>query len=314
MELTAKKKEEIPEAEVEMKNLVITEKSNITLPDHIDMVHGLAQRGKQYAQDLKEIKQQALSLTNESDWSDQSGTPYLEGSGCQKVAFWFGINWKFLTEPQRVDLGDGHYRYDVTMTFWKNDRYIEVVGTRASNDPFFTIYYEYVKGERVQKLRHPREIDSGNVLKAAITNGMQGILSFIGMKKLTYEDLKAANLNVEKIKKIPYQKKKEAPLQEQPQQKTPVEQKIPEEAVETKYEPLTDLNIRTSKPQDSLTDKQLNALHNILKHSKETLHMVTESLFDIRVDDPALLTFKEASATISYFSDKMNQKKNGGGK
>ena len=316
------KNEEMETDIVETEGNVVRIQPRQLIPiDRVESIIQLADQSERLMGALKKIRQEVLSLTNENDWSDQNGTPYLEGSGCQKVARWYGVSWKFLGEPARVDLGDGHYRYDVKMAFWKNDDYVECIGTRASNDPFFTAHYVYDEKEkkRVKVYRHPREVDSGNVLKAAITNGMQGILSFLGMKKLSWDDLNGAGLNVGKImteKRIPYAKNK-------PEDKKPREngkpQSTPEEKPpEPKNEPgvaetaVEGEPVRNERPENPLSDKQLQAITNLMKYSKEPLHKITYDLFGVGVDNPEFITFDEAKKVIGYFSSKIDQAKKGG--
>ena len=59
---------------------------------------------------MKRIKTAALRVTSQHDWVDQSGKPYLQVSGSEKVARLFGISWR-IDEPQLTTEEDGHFSY-----------------------------------------------------------------------------------------------------------------------------------------------------------------------------------------------------------
>lgn len=171
---------------------------------------------------VKKIKNIVLRITNASDWTDQGGKPYLQASGCHKVARLFGIGWSFLGDPIKVREEDGHFRYDVKLSVFMKGQTIEVIGTRPSKDPFFTTRYK--NGQRIDL--PPSEIDSGDVLKSSITNAQAiGITAILGVKNLTWADLEQGGIKKSDVTEIQYKKKGETSQQNkqsgQPQPKNP---------------------------------------------------------------------------------------------
>lgn len=148
----------------------------------------LASQAEKRVNALKQIKTAVLSLTNNHDWILESGRPYLQSSGAEKVARAFGIGWK-AQEPTVDFREDGHYTYTFKGAFTFNDDSIEVIGTRSSYDPFF----RKKKGQDPQ----PDEVDKANVKKAAYTNMIgNGITRMLGIRNMTVAELAHANINI----------------------------------------------------------------------------------------------------------------------
>ncbi len=183
----------------------------IVSPLESDKLISIAEAAERRAEAIKKIKRQALRITNERDWTDQNGRPYIQASGAEKIARLFGISWRFIGEPQRFDEDDGHFRFDVSMEFVMGGSTVEVRGSRSSKDPFFTTRYKYdvEKKEKIKFEIPPTEIDKADVMKSAITNAIgNGISRILGIRNLTWDDLKEAGLNPERISKIEYSKLK----------------------------------------------------------------------------------------------------------
>lgn len=179
----------------------------IISPLESDKLISIAESAERRAEAIKKIKLQALRITNERDWVDQGGRPYIQASGAEKIARLFGISWRFIGEPQRFDEEDGHFRFDVSMEFIMGNSSIEVRGSRSSKDTFFTTRYRYderTKG-KVKIELPPSEIDKADVLKSAITNAIgNGISRILGIRNLTWDDLKEVGLDPFKISKVEY--------------------------------------------------------------------------------------------------------------
>ena len=285
--------------------------------DRIDNNINLAERSERLFEALKKIKKNSLKLTQEDDWSSQNNKPYLEGSGAQKIARGFGISWETIKDKEggdlikQVPLEAGHYRFDIPMRFWKGSDSIEYIGTRSSNDPFFTTRYKNEKGQRIQYEQHASQIESGDVKKSAITNAMQGILAFLGMKKPTWKDLEDAGLDVAKIrkeKKVEFKSKGKTEKEEQaPGTESTGQSKHEESSTgkETEKNPAIPTH-RTALPKDAkaATPKQIDAIGKMLKARGESLDNVTVSLFNISTDSLEFLTLPEASEIISALQKK----------
>jgi len=141
----------------------------------------------------------ALAITRPGDWVNLGGQPYLCASGAEKIARLFGIGWKDIKmiEEQREDEKGMWYLFTCEGTFFMNDIAIRAIGTSSTRAKFFG----WVKG----KLKPLDEVDIPSVKKAAYTNCIvNGITRLIGLRKMTWDDLRAAKIDVNKIPKVDY--------------------------------------------------------------------------------------------------------------
>ena len=173
-----------------------------------DTLLQVAERAEKRIDAVNKIKMLALRVTNQHDWVDQGGKPYLQASGGEKVARLFGISWTISEPIFETDEG-GHFSYTYKGTFTLSGASIEAVGTRSSKDPFFK-KYSYPKDENgngVKTELPPSEIDKGDLKKAAFTNLIgNGITRLLGIRNLTWDDLQAANITKEGVNKVDYKK------------------------------------------------------------------------------------------------------------
>lgn len=169
----------------------------------------IASKAEQQIEAIQKIKRTVLKLTNEHDWCDQNGKPYLEGSGCEKIAGPFGIGWRDLKGPITSFDEDGHFVASYTGTFVMHGREIEATGSRSSKDEFFSARYRYNEETKKKEkyIKPPSEIEKRDVQMSAYTNLLvNGISRILGIRNMTYEDLAAAGFDVNKIKKVEYNK------------------------------------------------------------------------------------------------------------
>jgi hypothetical protein len=158
----------------------------------------MAEKAEKRIEAIKKIKTLSLRVTNPHDWTNQQDKPYLQVSGAEKVARLFGISWR-IDEPYLVTEEDGHFRFDYKGYFAMGGAEIEAIGTRSSKDPFFR------GGKDNQK--PPSEIDKGDVRKAAYTNCIgNGVTRILGIRNLTWDDLKEAGIDKDKVQSIEYKK------------------------------------------------------------------------------------------------------------
>ena len=161
-----------------------------------DNLIDIAERAEARIEAVKKIKILSLRATNPQDWTDQGGKPYLQVSGSEKVARLFGISWQ-IEPPSCLLEEDGHFLFEFKGRFSMGNVEIEAIGTRSSKDPFFS-------GKR-ENLKPPSEIDKGDVKKAAFTNCIgNGVTRLLGIRNLTWEDLREAGVDQSKVVKIDY--------------------------------------------------------------------------------------------------------------
>jgi len=177
------------------------EKNNEEMPaifESDDLVR-MAEYAEKRVTAIKRIKKAALAVTSIHDWTDQHGKPYLNASGAEKIARLFGISWR-IDEPEYIKEEDGHFSYVYKGYFSLGSITIEAIGSRSSKDPFFSKSHE----EAVP----PSEIDRNDVRKAAYTNLLgNGITRLLGIRNLTWEDLKNSGIEQDKVSRVEYKKK-----------------------------------------------------------------------------------------------------------
>lgn len=151
-------------------------------------------------EEVKNFKKIAISVTNDKDWVDQNGRPYLTGSGAEKIARVFGVNWKDMNSEKRVSCDEGgeYYMYAYTATFTLGKDSIEAIGTCSCKDAFFARY----KGHQ----RPMHEIDETNIMKAAYTNCIvNGITRILGIRAMTWEEVEeSGHIRQETAVKVNY--------------------------------------------------------------------------------------------------------------
>jgi hypothetical protein len=203
------------------KGLVITDGEPDVLPAIADnTLIAISEQAEKRIEAMHKIKRMALKLTNPHDWVDENGKPYLQASGAEKVARLFGVSWRIF-EPERESIEGGHFTYTYHGEFSLAGASIEAIGTRSSKDPFFKKYEWKGEGEKRTRVELPAsEIDPGDVKKSAYTNLLgNGITRLLGIRNLTYEDLKQyAGINKEQIPSVEY-KKGGRPIERKPAEK-----------------------------------------------------------------------------------------------
>jgi hypothetical protein len=184
-----------------------------------DTLISLAEQAEKRIDAMNKIKRVAIKLTNRHDWTDQGGKPYLQVSGAEKIARMFGISWR-ISDPVCETAEGGHYAYTYKGYFSLAGATIEAIGTRSSKDGFFK-KYGYENGTKTEL--PASEIDRGDVKKSAYTNCIgNGITRLLGIRNLTYEDLKEfAGITPDQLGKVDYKKKgkADAGIQEESVQK-----------------------------------------------------------------------------------------------
>jgi len=143
----------------------------------------------------------AIQRTNQYDWIDQMGKPYLTSSGAEKLMPLFGVSL-FDTASNKIyskdEKGD-YYIYQYKGTFsWKGGS-IEALGACSSRDKFFAW------DSKVQSFKPLPEVDETNIMKAAYSNMMvNGITRLLGIRNLTWEQLEKYGIKKDAVSRVDY--------------------------------------------------------------------------------------------------------------
>lgn len=187
----------------------VTDQNGADLPALADdRLIAMAEQAEKRIDAVNKIKKLSLRVTNAHDWTDQGGKPYLQVSGSEKIARLFGISWQ-ISEPVKEAAEGGHFSYTYKGRFTIAGASIEVIGTRSSKDGFFKQYkWEGEEGNKQKIELPPSEIDQGDVKKAAFTNLLgNGITRLLGIRNLTWDDLKEAGIAREAVGRVDFKEK-----------------------------------------------------------------------------------------------------------
>jgi hypothetical protein len=172
-----------------------------------DSLLALADKAERQIDAIRKIKSIVIKVTNPQDWINQNDKPYLQASGAEKVARIFGIGWR-IDEPILEFEPDGHFQYTYKGYFTLGGITIEAIGTRSSKDGFFKKY------GKDKEILPPSEIDKGDVKKSAYTNLLgNGITRLLGIRNLTWEEVKVGGIDKSKSAKVDYKKKEDQEVQ-----------------------------------------------------------------------------------------------------
>lgn len=161
----------------------------------------IVQRAEKQVDTLNRILKIAVARTNQDDWVDQQGKPYLTASGAEKLMPLFGIsleNANYERNKYQDEEGEYYiYQYKGRF-FWKGGS-IEAIGACSSRDKFFA----WNSAERTYKPLG--QVDECNIMKAAYSNMlMNGITRLLGIRNLTWEQLKDMGKDPSKAHRVSY--------------------------------------------------------------------------------------------------------------
>ena len=163
----------------------------------------LAAANRRVAQ-LDQIVTLALKRTNENDWVDQQGKPYLTCSGAERIARLFGVNWKNVVceKVYSSDEVGQYYFYEYRGEFYLGRDIIHAIGTCSQKDAFFA--------KTKNGMKPASEIDETNIRKAAYSNMVvNGVSRILGIRNLTWEQVKKAGIDPDKAARVTYDKKEQ---------------------------------------------------------------------------------------------------------
>ena len=157
-------------------------------------------------QSIKRVKEFALTLTNQSNWVDFDGKPYLDAAGCEKVARPFGVKIKLKSPPYEKIIGTDEkgpyymYIFYGTASLANGADEIDVIGKCSSRDKFF--------GKAEGELKPLTEVDEPNIMMKAYNNlFMNGVKRLLGLRNMTWVEVKAGT-DRSQTSKVPFQSRK----------------------------------------------------------------------------------------------------------
>lgn len=146
---------------------------------------------------FKDIKNVSLKMTNPSDWVDQSGKPYLQASGAEKLKPIWGIYVKNVEIKSIPVEGKSYPMFECKGIAGSKvtGEESEFIGGRNANDKFFV-------GKNGDK-----EVDLMDIMKAAYANfEARAVKQLLGMGNLTWDDVKDGGIDKGKAAKVEYNK------------------------------------------------------------------------------------------------------------
>jgi len=125
----------------------------------------------------------------------------LGASGCEKLMPLFGISLCNTTSEKKFSEDDKGklYIYKFKGTFSWQGGSIEAIGACSSRDKFFAW------DGKAQEYKALSEVDEPNILKAAYSNMlMNGVTRLLGIRNLTWEQLKGFGIDPNKVARVEY--------------------------------------------------------------------------------------------------------------
>ena len=181
-----------------MKTTDIENETNLSIISQQNDIVNLEQSiqsAEKYVNLMNRIRLMAVKLLNTTDISNQGGKPYIEKSGCDKIASAFGVrifNTEFMRESFSDDKGE-YYIYSCSGNgVWNNHEENEV-GVASSRDDFFGTF----KDNEGKKFKPLSEVDPCDIKKKAFTNFANRIIKKLIGLSFSWEEL--SKLSEEKI-------------------------------------------------------------------------------------------------------------------
>ena len=181
-----------------------TENELIPVNSQVDLIDDIFAAANRRIQQLEQIVTMSIKRTNENDWVDQQGKPYLTCSGAEKIARLFGVCWRNVKNEKVIssdELGQ-FYFYECTGEFTLGSDTITAIGTCSQKDQFFA--------KTKEGMKPASEIDETNIRKAAYSNMVvNGVSRILGIRNLTWEQVKAGGVDTSKVSKVSYKTAKD---------------------------------------------------------------------------------------------------------
>lgn len=198
--------EEIGSPETETAELIPAEPMKIA--PSVDQLIEIAEKNIELIKKLIKI---SVKITNENDWVDLGGKPYLRHSGAEKIAARFGVSWEINNIEKTVseDEKGKYFIYTAVGTFSLPTtpvRKIQAIGVASSRQNFW--------GWEGGEIKPLSEISEAAIKKHAVTNCiLNGLTHLLGLRSLSWEDFQETGIKVEKIPRVEFKKNRAAEKQ-----------------------------------------------------------------------------------------------------
>lgn len=173
----------------------------------------MIKEAEQFAAAFRRLRQVAVGMTKPGDWIDMGGKPYLQAPGAERIIAVFGISVTDVTKEKTFDDdADGqYYTWTYSGTFsLKNGTSIRVDGTCSSRNKFF--------GVKNSEFKAMEDVDQENIKRAAYSKMYTvGIGKILGIRNMTWDDLKEFGIGQDNVAKVSYAK---TDAEKTPEQKT----------------------------------------------------------------------------------------------
>ncbi len=187
----------MPEVD-EKKEVVVVEgqqpQANLTELTGGNDVIRLAEEAEARVNALNKIMTASLKVTTPHDWVIIGGKPYLQESGCTKVASLLGVSFEVCPGFPLIETDSfGYKTYTYRVRAFGKNTYVEGEGQRSMKEEFFA-----GKGD---KKKQPEEIKDRDVRIAALTNAKANAIKSIipNLKNIEVETLEQAGLDTSRI-------------------------------------------------------------------------------------------------------------------
>lgn len=168
---------------MENENTEMTALPQVNMTTDIVSLERSVENAEKYLGLMSKIRLMAIKLLNKTDVSNQGGKPYIEKSGCDKIAAAFGVHifdTSFEKELFKDEFGDYYVYTCKGLGLWHNHNESEI-GTCSSRDDFF--------GKKGGNYKPISEVDPTDIKKKAFTNFANRIIKKLIGLSFTWEEL-----------------------------------------------------------------------------------------------------------------------------
>lgn len=154
----------------------------------------LAEQAEAKVNALKKVMNACLSVTTVHDWVLIGGKPYLQESGCTKVANLIGISFEIAPGFPTVEVDSKGYKtYTYRVRAFGKNTYVEGEGQRSMTDEFFS--------KTKDGKKPPELINDRDVRIAALTNAKANAIKSIipGLKNIEKDTLAKAGIDISQL-------------------------------------------------------------------------------------------------------------------